>query len=125
MARHVLTNTAKASVGAQGDLHQQVPHHDVGSAKPLKDVDPYSPSVTATALCSLLRVLWAVLVSPLRSNQGPAKEKCQDNQNGSLGDPVLGTEPECGHHSSDLCSAMFSVCFPHRTHTSPPGSQII
>lgn len=103
-------HTAKTSTGAQGDLPQPLPHKEAGSAKPLKDVPPFSPSIQAALLlcrgfCGLLLFL------PSSPTTAPLKKKCQDKQNESLGDPVMGTERECGNHSSDLCSDMFSVCF--------------
>lgn len=49
----------------------------------------------------------------------PLKKKCQSKQNESLGDPVMGTERECGNHSSDLCSDMFSICFRRECTFSP------
>lgn len=87
------------------------PHNKVCSAKPLKDVQSVQ-LIHFHRPRSQLRVLWvAVVVSPTQSNRRPLKKKCQDKQNESLGDLVMGTECECGNHSFDLCSDMFSICF--------------
>lgn len=54
---------------------------------------------------------WLVVFYLTQSNRRQLKKKCQDKQNESLGDPVMGQSIECGNHSFDLCSDMFSICF--------------
>lgn len=112
MARHVLTNTQQRPPWEpRGTSPSSSPTMKLAASSPWKmwllSAHPFlPPSVLCWGFCGLL-----LLFLPSSPTKALLKKKCQDKQNESLGDPVMGTERECGHHSTDLCSDMFSICF--------------